>query len=353
MATGEALKNIAVDAMGGDRGPSEVVEAVALALTSEGAPAAITLVGNRDELQPLLEQNRLLDSERISIHHASQVIGMAEKPIRSLKEKKDASLVRAIELVRDGQCQAAVSCGNTGALMACGTLRLRPMEGVERPALGSIWPSRDRYFAVLDVGANPTPKPEHMVHQAILGKWYVHTVLDRPNPRIGLLSIGTEESKGHDFILQTHEKLKALDSMINYSGLIEGFDLFEDKVDVVLCDGFTGNVLLKACESLYRMLKGVIKDELTRNPVRMMGALLVKGGLNGVKERLNPERYNGAPLLGLRGNVIKTHGSSNKFAFASAIRIAGEFVRHDLNTHALEDIANANALLKSTPPANA
>jgi phosphate acyltransferase len=348
MATGENSRNIAVDAMGGDRGPAEVVKALELALQDPSSPHTFTLVGKEDVLAPLLNEHGLSNNSRVRLFPASQVIGMEEKPIRSLKEKKDASLVRAIELVRDGECQAAVSCGNTGALMACGTLRLRPMEGVERPALGSIWPSRQNYFAVLDVGANPTPKPEHMVHQAILGKWYCQTVLNRPNPRIGLLSIGTEESKGHDFIRQTHEHLKNLGHLINYSGLIEGFTIFEDKVDVVLCDGFTGNVLLKSCESLFRMLKDVIKEELTRNPVRMVGALLVKGGLNGVKERLNPDRYNGAPLLGLRGNVIKTHGSSNKFAIASALRIASEFVRHDLSRHALEDVLAANQILRRT-----
>jgi len=347
MATGEKARNIAVDAMGGDRGPAEVVEAVALALQNTPAPQKITLVGDEDILQGLLQEHGLLEDERIEVFHASQVIGMEEKPVKSLKEKKDASLVRAIELVKQGHCEATVSCGNTGALMACGTLKLRPMEGVERPALGSIWPSKQQHFAMLDVGANPTPKPEHLVHQAILGKWYCQTVLERRQPRIGLLSIGTEESKGHEFILSTHEKLKSLGDLIHYEGFIEGFDVFENKVDVVLCDGFTGNILLKTCESLYRMLKGVIKEELTQNPWRMVGAMMVKGGLNGVKEKLNPERYNGAPLLGLRGNVIKTHGSSNKNAIACAIRIACEFVRHDLTAHAKEDIAEANAILKS------
>jgi glycerol-3-phosphate acyltransferase PlsX len=346
MAAAENAPIIALDAMGGDKGPSEVVKAIKIALSSGVPIREIRVVGQQSVLEPLLKSHGLNDHSSIRIFHASEVIGMDEKPIQSLKTKKDSSLVRAVELVKSGDCSAAVSCGNTGSLMACGTLKLRMMEGVERPALGSIWPSRKQHFVMLDVGANPSTRPDHYVHNAVMGSHYARLVLNRPNPRVALLSIGTEESKGNEIIQEAHEKLKSIREIINYVGPIEGFDIFEDAADVVVCDGFTGNALLKGCESLYKTLKGIMSEEMRRSIFSMAGALLCKSAFSRAKERLNPDRYAGAPLLGLRGNVLKSHGSSNAEGIAAAIRIAGQFITCDLNTHCQEDIARANKIIR-------
>jgi len=343
-----AIGSIAVDAMGGDLGPAEVVEAVTIALKFANAPKHITLVGQEDVLFPLLEQHKLANHKRIDVFNASEVIGMDEKPIQSLKHKKDSSLVRSVELVKLGQCEAAVSCGNTGSLMACGTLKLRTMPGVERPALSSIWPGGSGHFVMLDVGANPTPKPEHLVHNAILGSWHHKSIFETEKmPKVGLLSIGTEESKGHELIQTTNEYLKQIGDIINYVGPIEGFQVFNGDVDIVVCDGFTGNVLLKSSEGLYKMLKKDVTAEIKRRPWRILGALLLAGAFKSIKGKLNPDKYSGAPLLGLNGNVIKSHGSANKHAIAAAIIAATEFVRHDLALHAREDIEKANEIINA------
>jgi glycerol-3-phosphate acyltransferase PlsX len=337
---------IAVDAMGADLGPEEVVAAAALALKNNWATDKLILVGQESILEPLLVEHASEFSDRIDVFNASEVIEMHEKPIQSLRSKKDASLVRAVELVKHGTCGAAVSCGNTGSLMACSTLKLRPIQGVSKPALASVWPRRNGKFVVLDVGANPQCKAENLAHYAILGHRYAIDALGSEKPRVGLLSIGTEEGKGTELTTQAHTLLKTLGNQIEYAGLIEGFDLFESDIDVVVTDGFTGNVLLKSCESLWKMLKGVISDEVRKSPLRMGGALLMKGALGDVKTRLDPKQYGGAPLLGLRGTVLKAHGSSNREAIANAIRIAEIALEHDLASHTLEAIAQANNALK-------
>ena len=270
---------------------------------------------------------------------------MQEEPIQSLRNKKDASLVRAVELVKEGRCGAAVSCGNTGSLMACSTLKLRPIEGVSKPALASVWPSIENKFVVLDVGANPQCRPENLLHYAILGNQYARDALSIERPRVGLLSIGTEEGKGTDLTNAAHKLLSGLGDQIHYVGLIEGFQLFNNEVDVVVTDGFTGNVILKTSESLWKMLKGLMSEEFRRNPARMAGALMLKGALADIKTRLDPKQYGGAPLLGLRGTVLKAHGSSNREAVANAIRIAGKAIEHDIGSHTVKAIAAANERL--------
>lgn len=251
--------------MGADKGPEEVLAGVQMALRA-GSVHSLILVGNEAVIQPILGKLKLAGDARLRIHHCTEVIGMDEKPIQSLKQKKDASLVQTVELVKAGTAAAAVSCGNTGALMACSTLRLRPLEGVTKPALATVWPSKDTHFVLLDGGANPVCKPENLVHYAILGNAYARDALGLEKPRVGLLSIGTEEGKGNDLINETHPLLKKMDGLIHYVGLVEGFDLFRNEVDVVVCDGYTGNVVLKSCEGLYKMMKGLIKEEVTRNP---------------------------------------------------------------------------------------
>jgi phosphate acyltransferase len=342
--TSGASGRIAVDAMGGDLGPAEVVAAVRLALTHPSLNP-ITLVGDQEVLAALLTKEGLGRNSRVSIHHASEVITMEDKPLNALKRKKDSSMVRAIELVKNHEAGVVVSCGNTGALMAGGTLRLRPMEGIARPALAAICPRERGHFVLIDAGANPEAKPEHLVHNAILGSHYCRVMLGVERPRVGLMTIGTEEGKGNALITETNDLLRRVGDLINYAGPIEGFHVFAEHVDVVVCDGFVGNIMLKSWESLVKFFSTMLKEELQANPMRATGALLSKGAFNALKERINPERYGGAPLLGLNGNILKAHGSSNRRAIKSAITAAHEMVKADMNQHIEADIARANELL--------
>jgi len=335
--------------MGGDLGPAEVVAAVKLVLADE-AMDPITLVGDAAVLTPLLATAGLAGHPQVSVHHASEVITMDDKPLQALKRKKDSSMVRAIDLVKTGDARVTISCGNTGALMAGSTLRLRMMEGVERPALAAVIPRSEGHFILIDAGANPEPRPEHLVHNAILGANYAKVILGIATPRVGLISIGTEEGKGNTLTTETNDRLKRIGSIVNYVGPIEGFQVFRNTVDVVVCDGFVGNTLLKTWESLAKFITGMLKEELRANPMRMAGAVLAKGAFDALKSRMNPDRYGGAPLLGVRGNILKAHGSSNRHAIASAIRAAAKIIHQDLYQHTEQDVARANALLDTPAP---
>ena len=348
--TSGASGRIAVDAMGGDLGPAEVVAAVKLALHQYPALNPITLVGHEAELNPLIALAGLAQEQRLSVFHASEVVTMDDKPLNALKKKKDSSMVRAIELVKNREAAVVVSCGNTGALMAGGTLRLRTMEGVARPALAAICPRQGGHFVLIDAGANPEAKAEHLVHNAIMGSHYCRVMLGIKSPRVGLMTIGTEEGKGNALITETHDLLRRVGDVVNYAGPIEGFHVFAEHVDVVVCDGFVGNIMLKSWESLVKFFSSMLKEELQANPLRATGALLSKGAFNALKERINPERYGGAPLLGLNGHILKAHGSSTRYAIKNAIRAANEIIKADLNHQIEADVARANLLLIAPLP---
>ncbi|HEY9250128.1 MAG TPA: phosphate acyltransferase PlsX [Rariglobus sp.] len=339
---------IAVDAMGADLGPSEVVAAVALALSEFTGLNPVTLVGDEAVLKPLLAQHGLDGHPSLRLFHASEVITMDDKPLLALKRKKDASMFRAIELVKSGEAAAVVSCGNTGALMAGGTIKLRTLAGIDRPALAAIIPRKNGYFILIDAGANPEAEAEHLAHNALLGTHYARVVLGVANPRVGLLTIGTEEGKGNALISATHEHLKKLGSLIHYVGPTEGFQVFTDHCDVAVCDGFVGNLLLKSWESLAHFFSDTLKTEMKANPLRMGGAILSRGAFKALKKRMNPEVYGGAPLLGLRGNVLKAHGSSNRHAIKNAIRAVSKIVNADMIQLIEADAARANLLIR--PP---
>ena len=275
-----APRRIAVDAMGGDLGPAEVIAGAKLALGQHADLSPITLVGDKAVLEPLLHEAGLRAGPRLDVHHASEVITMEDKPLNALKKKKDSSMVRAIELVKSGEASVVVSCGNTGALMAGGTLKLRPMEGVARPALAAICPREGGHFVLIDAGANPEAKPEHLVHNAILGSHYCHVMLGVKRPRVGLMTIGTEEGKGNALIGETHEQLKRVGDLLNYAGPIEGFQVFEEHVDVVVCDGFVGNIMIKSWESLLKFFKAMIKEEMQSNTLRKIGYGFAKGAFD-------------------------------------------------------------------------
>ena len=348
------LGHIAVDAMGGDLGSAEVVAAVKLALAEFADLGPVTLVGDEAALRPQLAHAGLTHHPKVGVLHASEVITMEDKPLVGWKRKRDASMVRAIELLKTGHAGAVVSCGNTGALMAGGTLRLRTLAGIDRPALAAVIPRANGFFILIDAGANPAAEPAHLLHNAILGSHYARAALGVTYPRVGLLTIGTEEGKGNALTTATHALLKRVHGpLLDYVGATEGFQIFTDHCDVAVCDGFTGNLLLKSWESLAHFFSDTLKAELVANPLRHSGALLSRGAFRALKHRMNPDRYGGAPLLGLRGNVLKAHGSSNRHAIASALRAANAIVKADMLRHIEADIAHAHALTREPPSAAA
>lgn len=336
-------RSLAIDAMGGDKGPSEIIEGVSLALKGCLKEDTFFIVGNEQVLKPLLREKSLLQNEHIQVVHASEIIEMDENPLKAIKRKKDSSMMRALDLVKSGAANALISCGNTGSLMAGGTIKVRTLPGVERPAIGSIIPSNGCQYVLIDAGANPDPKPEHLVQNAIMGSCYAEATLGIQNPRVGLLSTGTEEGKGTDFIRMVHGSLKNLPrGVIDYRGPVEGFQLFENHVDVVVCDGFVGNILLKTSESLFEMIKSVLKEEMTATPIRKLGAFLARGAFIGMKKKLNPVAFSGAPFLGLKGNVLKAHGSSDRFYIAGAIGMAREVLKKDMLSEIQRKVELAN-----------
>jgi glycerol-3-phosphate acyltransferase PlsX len=336
---------IALDVMGGDLGCAVAVKGVKLALEADSRITSVLLVGQEDKIRPALREVGLTDS-RAQVVHASEVLTMEDDPVEGIRKKKDSSLVRTIELAREGKADALISPGNTGALVA-GSMKLRRLEGVERPALVCRMPSRTADFVLLDAGANPVCEPSHLAQFAVMGDLYAREILGLAKPRVGVLSNGSEESKGNDLTREAARLCALLD--LNFIGYVEGFDLFNDAVDVVVADGFTGNVVLKTAESLGYAMMQMLKAELTASPLRKFGALLSQGAFRAIKRRLDPEVYGGAVLLGLNGNVIKAHGSSRERAFMNAIRIATEEVRHGLNEIIITRIATANARLAASP----
>lgn len=349
----EARIRLAIDAMGSDLGPSEILEGVSLAVDRSPWNTEFVVFGEDKIIEPIISSHPILSRSKVDFVHSSEVVGMEEKPIAGIKGKKKSSMSLALQSLKDGESDALLSCGNTGCLMAGGAIKLRTLDGVERPALCTIWPGRERYFTLLDAGANPHAKPFHIVQSAVLGSNYARVALGLVRPKVGLLTIGTEEGKGNEVIHETHEMLKDIDgSIINYAGLIEGFQIFENVVDVVVCDGFVGNIVLKACESLSKLIGSFLDEELRRNALRKTGALLSKGAFRSLKQRINPEQFGGAPLLGLTKNVIKAHGSSNRNHVSGAIKIALDLVQHDMITQVLDDVHEANEILRPEPLLN-
>jgi glycerol-3-phosphate acyltransferase PlsX len=338
---------IAVDVMGGDHGCEVVIKGVKLAFEADHNISAVLLVGNQDQIRVALNQCALRNS-RVDIVHASEVLTMEDKPLEGIRKKKDSSMVRAIELVRENKADAIISPGNTGALVA-GSMKLRRLEGVERPAIAARMPSRTGDFVLLDAGANPVCEPQHLAQFAVMGDVYAREILGCARPRVGVISNGSEESKGNELTREAARLCSQLD--LNFIGYVEGFDLFNDAVDVVVADGFTGNVVLKTAESLGYAMKDILKTELCASPVRKLGAILAQGALRALKRRMDPEVYGGAVLLGLNGNVIKTHGSARERAFMNAIRVAAEEIRHGVNLIISQRIARANERLAAAPTA--
>ena len=333
---------IAVDVMGGDHGCGVVIEGAKRALQAERRITALYLVGNRAEIHAALPQRGFRD-HRVRVVHASEVLTMEDKPATALRKKKDCSIARAVELVRDGKADAVISLGNTGGIFAAATFKLGRIPGVDRGGIATVIPAPDHAFVLLDAGANIECKPMHLAHYAIMGSIYAREVLSYANPRVGILSIGTEEGKGNELTLEAFKLCKQLD--LNFIGNVEGHDLFLDHVDVVVCDGFVGNVVLKTCEGLAMALFSMLRRELTANPRRQLGALLAQNAFRNIKRRVDPEGYGGAPLLGFNGVVMKAHGSARERAIANAIHVTTETIQHHVNQVIAEEIARANERL--------
>jgi glycerol-3-phosphate acyltransferase PlsX len=311
---------IAIDAMGGDHAPEEIVKG-ALTAAREGL-AAITLVGDQARLDPLL-QGVDLASLGISVVHASEVIGMDETPTTALRQKKDASITVALRLVKEGKADAVVAAGSTGAAMAAALMTLGRIPGIERPAIAAVLPTQTGPVVLLDVGANVDSKPSYLHQFAIMGSVYFRTVFKSPRPRVGLFNIGEEETKGNDLTLKVYPLLKG-NAHLNFVGNVEGRDLPAGKADVVVCDGFIGNGLLKFAEGMAILLMDMMRTEIARTGRGKLGALIMKPNLKALKRRLDYSEYGGAPLLGVNGLCIIGHGSSKANGIFHAVRVAKE-----------------------------
>jgi phosphate acyltransferase len=351
MISDQLRGSLALDAMGSDKGPEEIMEGLKLALASMGSlpdGLPILVVGHQDILRPGLVKVGLADDPRVKLVHAEQVIDMDEKPMNAIKKKRDSSMMVALDLVKEGAARAILSCGNTGALMGGGTIKLRPLNGVDRPALATIIPGINNFTVLIDSGANPDATPVHLCHNAVLGSNFARVVLGIEKPRVGLLTIGTEEGKGGDRVVETHHLMRSIKGIIHYDGLVEGYHLFDGQVDVIVCDGFVGNVVLKACESLFHSIGSYLKTEIRANPVRKLGGLLAKGAFRSLKDHFSPSEYGAAPFLGLKAPVFKSHGSADRHSIAGGIRVAMNVVQHDMTERILEDIRAVNRMVQ--PP---
>jgi glycerol-3-phosphate acyltransferase PlsX len=322
---------IAVDAMGGDNAPEAVVEGAVLAAREYGTH--VVLVGDREILNDLLKRDQTGDLP-LTVKHASEVVGMHESPSVAVRRKRDSSLRVCFDLVKAGEARAAVSAGNSGAAMAIGMLVLGRLEGVERPCIAAVLPGLAGSTVLLDVGANVDCKPIHLVQFAIMGEVFCRYVLQVERPRVGLLSNGEEETKGTELTRSAHQALKR--SNLNYLGYVEGRDIFPGEADVVVCDGFTGNAVLKTAEGLAQTINQMLREELGRTVFSRLGYLFARGAFRNIRRRVDYAEVGGAPLLGVNGVGIVSHGSSDARAIKNAIRVARDFAERRVNLHLMQ-----------------
>ncbi|MBI2752077.1 MAG: phosphate acyltransferase PlsX [Betaproteobacteria bacterium] len=319
---------VAVDCMGGDHGPRITVPA-ALAFQRARDEIDLVLVGLRDPIGAQLSALGVTPGPRLRLHPASEIVSMDEPPAQALRYKKDSSMRVAVNLVKSGEAHACVSAGNTGALMAISRFVLKTLPGIDRPAIATVLPNmRSGYTYVLDLGANVDCTPEQLMQFGVMGAMLVAAVEHRERPSVGLLNIGVEDIKGNDTVKRAADLLR--ESGLNFCGNVEGDDIYKGTVDVVVCDGFVGNAVLKASEGVVQMVAATLKEEFARNPMRKLAALVSVPVLKAVRNRMDHRRYNGASLLGLRGVVIKSHGSADEYAFGQAMLRAEEEVRNDV-----------------------
>ena len=333
--------------MGGDHGISVTIPA-SVAFVNSQTDAELVLVGNEELIRAELAKHKAADHPRLSVRNAIEIVAMDDSVEIALRRKRDSSMRVAIGLVRDGQAQACVSAGNTGALMAISRYLLKTLPGVDRPAICTILPNqKNGPTYMLDLGANVDCEPDHLRQFARMASALVAAVDGKPKPTVGLLNVGTEEIKGNDVVKRASELLHDdhAKGVLNYYGNVEGNDIFEGTTDIVVCDGFVGNIALKTAEGLGRFFRVVLTSEFKSGFLNMLGAVLARGALKAVSSRLNPSRFNGASLLGLRGLVFKSHGSADTYAYECAIQRAYDAVKRDV----LQRISDTMAELLPEP----
>ncbi len=332
---------IAVDAMGGEQAPQAVVEGAIMAARNHGAK--VILVGDEERIYGELEKHDT-SGLPLSVYHASHVVGMHESPSLVVRQNRDSSIKVALGLVKEGEADAAVSAGNSGAAMAFAMFILRKLEGVERPAIATFHPTSEGTSILLDAGGNVDCKPVHLIQFAIMGSVYAKLVLGKENPRIGLLSNGTEESKGNELTRETHAILKQ--TRLNYAGYVEGRDICNGNADVIVCDGFVGNVALKTSEGLAEAIGAILKSEIKKSLRAKIGYLLIKGAFANLKKRVDYSEYGGAPLLGINGICLICHGSSSAKAIMNAVLVCLKLAEGGFNQHLMEELDKRRELMR-------
>jgi glycerol-3-phosphate acyltransferase PlsX len=340
---------VAVDCMGGDHGPHVTVPAV-LEFQSAHPDVDVVLVGLRDAIEAELAAQRAAPGPRLRVRHAGEVIEMDESPASALRAKKDSSIRVAVNLVKTGEAHACVSAGNTGALMAISRFVLKTLPGIDRPAIATVLPNvRGTYTYVLDLGANVDCTPDQLMQFGIMGAMLVAAVEHKDKPSVGLLNIGVEDIKGNETVKQAADLLRA--SGLNFYGNVEGDDIYKGTTDVVVCDGFVGNVALKASEGVAQMIVAALKEEYKRTVLTRLAALVSLPALKAFRRRMDHRRYNGASLLGLKGIVIKSHGSADAFAFEQALARAVDEVRNSVPQRIARKMSELPTAQRSTRPA--
>ena len=339
---------IALDAMGGDFGPPNLVAGAALALRDYSHISKLFLVGDTVQIEAELRKLGCNDS-RIEIVHSTQVVDMSDRAWSAVRRKKDSSVSRAVDLVKRGQANAIVSAGHTGAAVAASMIKLRTLPGIYRPGIAAVLPTETNVFVLMDAGANIDARPEHLLQYAFMGSVYSSHVLGYKNPTVGLISLGEEDVKGNEMTKEVFKMLKR--SSLNFVGNIEGRHLFEDPVEVVVCDGFVGNVILKTCESISVAIFQWLKHELSRTPMRKLGAFLAQESFRTIKDKTNYEEYGGSPLLGVNGICIIAHGSSTPLAIKNALRVAAESIEQQVNPHIIEEVQRYHEATAPLEPA--
>ena len=335
---------IAVDAMGGDRAPEEVVAGAVAA--ARDLNLQIILVGIQERIENELKKHDIKNLP-IFVQPATEIVTMDDSPSKAMRRKRESSIAVGLRLVRDGRAQGFISAGNSGATMAIAMVTLKKLKGIDRPAIVTCLPTFKDSVTILDVGGNVDCAPLHLAQFAIMGSVYAQRVMNKELPKVGLLSNGEEESKGNELTRATNELLK--NSPLNYVGPVEGRDIYTGNLDVIVCDGFVGNIVLKTSESLAISITEIMREELSASTTRKLGAWICKSGLQGMKQRIDYSEYGGAPLLGINGNCFIAHGSSCRKAIKNGIRLCAEFAEQKVNDHLLDELDRNHEIQKLLP----
>jgi len=326
---------IAVDVMGGEKAPEAIVQGAIESVEEKGLE--VILVGDEERIKEELKKYSF-DHSKVSLKHAGEVVGMEESPVEAWRKKKNSSIVKAVELLKEEKAEALVSAGSTGVAVTARLMELGRLEGVIRPAIAALMPTLGGVSVLLDVGSNVDCKPKHLLQFAIMGDVYARHILKKSNPRVGLLSVGREKHKGNELTKETHELLK--ETSLNFMGNVEGGDIVNGEADVIVCDGFVGKVIIKVSESVAHTIGHLLNGEISKGLLPRLGAHLIKSRYKEFWKRVDYAEYGGAPLLGVKGVGIIAHGASSSKAIKNAVRVAKEFVGYQVNKHIVESLKN-------------